>query len=107
MILVSKYMVPKGYLAIALFPFLFVKNAGLKANSYFMNHERIHLRQQVEMLIIPFFIWYGVEFLIRYVKYHNWNVAYRKISFEREAYFNEKDLNYLKSRSFWRFLKFI
>jgi hypothetical protein len=34
------------------------------------------------------------------------NVAYRNISFEKEAYTNEKDLNYLQSRSFWKFLNY-
>jgi hypothetical protein len=34
-------------------------------------------------------------------------MAYRNISFEREAYANEKDLDYLKRRSFFGFLKSI
>ena len=58
------------------------------------------------MLVIPFFIVYVTEFLIGYLKYRNWQLAYMNISFEREAYANEKDLYYLKQRSFWRFLKY-
>jgi hypothetical protein len=107
MILTSKYIVPNGYLGITLFPFVFVKDSKFKMNKYFLNHEQIHLRQQMEMLVIPFFIWYGIEFLVRYVQYKNWFLAYRNISFEREAYYKEKNLNYLKSRSFWSFLKFM
>ncbi len=99
-------MVPSGYLGITLFPFVFVKYSNLKENTYFLNHERIHLRQQMELLVIPFFIWYGLEFVLRYIQYGNWSSAYRNISFEREAYANEKDLNYLKTRSFWNFLKY-
>ena len=34
-------------------------------------------------------------------------MAYKTISFEREAYAKEKDLNYLKSRPFWNFINFI
>jgi hypothetical protein len=58
------------------------------------------------MLVLPFFIIYLTEFLLGYFKYKNWHLAYRNISFEREAYANEKDLCYLKQRSFWRFLKY-
>ncbi len=72
-----------------------------------MNHERIHLRQQIELLVVPFYVWYGLEFLLRLLQYRNRRKAYYNISFEREAYGNEKDLNYLKQRSFWNFLKYL
>lgn len=107
MILISKYWVPKGYVGIALFPFIVLRQSQLKGNSVLINHEKIHLRQQLELLIIPFFIWYGLEFLIRYLKYRNWRMAYVNISFESEAYKNEKDLEYLKSRSWYGFLKYV
>lgn len=100
-------MVPNGYAGVALFPFVFVKHAYLKHNTVFVNHERIHLKQQLELLIVPFFIWYGLEFLVRYVHCKNWHQAYRNISFEREAYQNEHDLEYLKKRSFWSSLKYL
>ena len=58
------------------------------------------------MLVLPFFIIYVTEFLIGYLKYKNWQKAYKNISFEREAYTNEKDLYYLKQRPFWRFLNY-
>jgi hypothetical protein len=105
MILISKYLVPKGYNGITIFPFVFLKNEVSKGDMVLINHERIHIRQQLELLIIPFFIWYGFEFLLRLFQYENWSIAYRNMSFEREAYKNKKDLNYLKSRSFWKFLK--
>lgn len=107
MILVSKYIVPKGYIGITLFPFVFVKHAQLKFDRVLINHERIHIRQQLELLILPFFLWYWLEFLIRYVHYKDWHQAYRNISFEREAYQNEQDLDYLKNRPFWNFLKYL
>jgi hypothetical protein len=72
-----------------------------------MNHERIHLRQQLELLILPFFIWYFLEFCLRWIKYEKFDLAYRNISFEREAYAKEKDLHYLKNKSIWSFLKYI
>ncbi|HXJ98173.1 MAG TPA: hypothetical protein VNJ50_04960 [Gelidibacter sp.] len=107
MILVSKYIVPKGYMGIALFPFVFVKELQFKHNNFFVNHERIHLKQQLELLVVPFFIWYGLEFLVRYWHFRNWHLAYRNISFEREAYQNELDLGYIKKRPIWNFLKYL
>jgi len=40
-------------------------------------------------------------------QYKNFDLGYRNISFEREAYSNEKDLVYLRKRTFWNFLKCI
>lgn len=106
MIFISKFLVPKGYTGLAVFPFVFLKHSSLKFDEILINHEKIHLRQQLELLIIPFYFLYCFEFLIRLIKYRNWTLAYRNISFEREAYIKEKDLNYLKSRPFWSFLKY-
>lgn len=107
MIVVSKFLVPKGYNGLTIFPFIFVKKEVLRIDKVLINHERIHLRQQIELFILPFFIWYMIEFFIRYTKYKSWYDAYINISFEREAYANEKDLVYLKTRSFWNFFKFL
>jgi hypothetical protein len=106
-VLVFKYLLPKGFKGISLFPFIIFSNKSCSKDLMLLNHEKIHIRQQLEMLVIPFYILYFLEFLIRYLQYKNWNLAYRNISFEREAYANEKDLNYLKKRSFWRFYKFL
>ncbi len=106
-LIVTKYLIPKGFRGLALFPFVFVKQPLDKENSVFVNHERIHLRQQLELLIIPFFIWYILEFFTRWIQYRNLDLAYRNISFEREAYDNEKNFDYLKKRFFWEFLKYI
>ena len=106
-LIVTKYLIPKGYRGMALFPFVFLKHSSDKENPLFVNHERIHLRQQLELLVIPFFIWYFLEFLMRLIQYGKMDLAYRNISFEREAYANEKELDYLKMRSFWNFLKYI
>ena len=106
-VVVNGLLLRKGFLGIALWPFLVLKERGLKQNGVFMNHERIHLRQQIEMGVLPFYLWYLLEFLIRFVQYRNARLAYRNISFEREAYANEKDLRYLKRRSCWGFRGYI
>jgi len=89
------------------FPFVILTDKNDALDKVCINHERIHLRQQLELLILPFYVWYGIEFLIKWFQYKDKNTAYRNISFEREAYKNEKELSYLKSRSFWKFFKFI
>jgi hypothetical protein len=107
MVFISKYLIPKGYNGLTIFPFVFLKNEVLKEDSIVMNHEKIHLRQQIELLVIPFYMVYFLEFLIRLTQYRNWHKAYRSISFEREAYANEHHLDYLNKRSFWSFLKYL
>lgn len=107
MIFISKHIVPRGYKGITIWPFVFLKSKFLKGNQILINHEKIHLRQQLELLVIPFYLVYGIEFLVKLIKYSNWHVAYKNISFEREAYGKEMDLDYLNHRPFWRFLKYL
>ena len=104
---VNKYLIPKGFRGLTAYPFVFLKYHADKENPVFINHERIHLRQQLELLILPFFIWYSLEYLFRLLKYNNKNHAYRNISFEREAYRNESNLDYLKNRRFFGFWKYL
>ena len=107
MILISKYLVPRGYIGISIFPFVILKYRTYKQDRILINHERIHLRQQLEGLIVIFYVWYTLEFLVKLFIYKNWQTAYKNLSFEREAYQNEKDLDYLKSRPFWSFINYI
>ncbi|SRR5690554_3783082 len=107
MVYISKILIPRGFRGITLYPFIVLKNKEDKNNSIIINHEKIHLRQQAEMLVVLFYIWYGLEFLIRLLQYKSRQMAYRNISFEREAYQNEKNTTYLKERFFWKFLKYI
>jgi len=106
-LIVFKYLTPKGFRGITFFPFVFLSDMQDKKNPSFVNHEKIHIRQQIEMLVIPFFIWYGIEFLFRWIQLKDRRAAYYNISFEREAYAKEKDLNYCKKRSFWKFLSYV
>lgn len=92
---------------ITLFPFILLRKKSDKGNHILINHEKIHIRQQLELLIIPFYIWYLSEYYLKYLQYRNAEKAYRNISFEREAYANEKNPDYLKHRKFWHFLKYI
>lgn len=91
----------------ALFPLLLVKRKELISDKVFMNHERIHFRQQVELLIIPFYILYLSNYFLNRFRYKDHDTAYRNICFEREAYFNEKDMQYLSGRKLFSWLRFV
>jgi hypothetical protein len=107
MIIASKYLVPEGYAAMALFPFIFVHDEKMKQNRVLINHERIHLRQQAELLVLPFYIWYVTEYIVNRLRYKDAKKAYRNISFEREAYGYEMNTEYLQNRPLWNFTKFL
>ncbi|MFD0976582.1 hypothetical protein [Salinimicrobium gaetbulicola] len=106
-VVVNKFLLSKNFDGVVLWPFIVLKRRALKENQVFMNHERIHLKQQVELFILFFFIWYLLEYLIRLIKYNDSYKAYSRISFEREAYANEKDLGYIPRRKLWGFLKYM
>ena len=90
----TKYIPVRGFSAINLLGVLFV-HPGVYLSQELINHERIHTAQILEMGIVGFYVWYLVEWLVRLLQRGN---AYRKISFEREAYENQRDLDYLKER---------
>lgn len=105
--IVSKQLVPKGFRGLTIFPFIFIKWEKDRQDQCLINHEMIHIYQQFEMLFLPFFVWYIVEFLIRWAHYKNAGLAYRNISFEREAYTNDRDAGYLSNRRWFAFRKYL
>ena len=102
MIIIKNNIMPfKGYKAMNLFGILFLRKP-YSLSEKDINHEAIHTAQMKELLFIFFYIIYFLEWLVRL--FINTN-AYRNISFEKEAYSNEKNLEYLKTRkhfSQWR-----
>lgn len=96
----------KGYKAVNLFGLLFVRgDAYMEAAD--INHEEIHTAQMKEMLYALFYLWYLAEWLVRLVQCRDVEKAYRSISFEREAYANEKDMGYLGRRRRYSWLKYL
>ncbi len=102
--LVSSCLVPKGYVAITIYPFIFFRNKA-SMTPRLINHEKIHLRQQIELLLVFFYLWYGIEYLYYYYKFRNWKTAYRNICFEREAFKHENDMSYLKRRKLFAYVR--
>lgn len=92
MLIKNKYIPFGKYKAVALYPFIFYKK---DINLIDVNHEKIHLKQQLELLILPFYILYAIFHLI---------YGYDKNPFEKEAYKYQSDLNYCRNRKFWAWL---
>ncbi len=91
---------------ICLYPFVLI-GKDIDVNHRLLNHERIHLRQQLETLILPFYLLYLLEFLYRMIQYRDFVVAYRNISFEREAYYFEAHVDYLEHRKPYAWMQFV
>lgn len=121
----------KGFLAITLWPFIFVRSE-LKAKfgDVDENHEDIHGCQQVEVMAtvaaivlvaflfgasvwwftsvpVSFYTLYILEWLIRLVVHGNQKEAYRNISFEQEAYLHESDFDYIPYRKHFAWIKYL
>lgn len=118
----------EGFVAITVWPFVFVRRSEEgKYDSVADNHEHIHGKQQQEMLaagalmgdalmiltgslwwllLLPaFFWWYLIEYALRSM--FGTGNAYRNISFEREAYANEKDFDYNRKRIPFSWLRYM
>jgi hypothetical protein len=91
----------------AFFPFILVKKLSFISHNDFINHEKIHLRQQLELLLIGFYILYLLHYFYNLIKFFDHNEAYLNIVFEREAYAMETETNYLKNRKFWAWRGFL
>ena len=107
MIVIFKHFFYRNYVGLSLWPFIILKEDGLKNDEVLINHERIHLRQQRELLIVPFYLLYLTEWLLRTVLYLNSYRAYQNISFERVAYANEKNPEYLSHRKPFSFVDYL
>tara|TARA_B110000259_G_scaffold186215_1_gene236909 strand:+ start:2229 stop:2603 length:375 start_codon:yes stop_codon:yes gene_type:complete len=97
---------------ITLWPFIVLREYYQGTTNYWrskreriINHESIHIKQQEELLIIPFYVLYILEWFIKLFFYGK--KAYYNISFEREAYNNERDLEYLNNRKKYNWIKLI
>ncbi len=92
--------------AVTVFPFIFLVSRDHAVDKTLLQHENIHIRQALELGVLPFYIWYLLEFLVLYLRHRNMQQAYLHIIFEREAYTYQADLDYLQKRKRWAFLRF-
>ena len=108
-VIYTRHFPPGSFHGINLFGVVFVQRRWGEMAPEELNHELIHTLQQWEMEFLLFYLWYGVEYVVRLVQYRfDATKAYYNISFEREAYANERNLDYLRKRrvfSWWRYLR--
>ncbi len=121
----------QGYKAVAIWPLIFARESTKPLKTYEENHEKTHLRQQLEVLIasavamaalILVFGWswwwmlvslavyytsYGIDYAVRYLAYGSSDEAYRNIAAEQEAYNNQYDTAYLKRRRPFAWVEYI
>lgn len=96
-----------GPAAIMKFPFIIVRNLQAAMYDPLLNHELIHLRQYSEL-------WYfGARWFLRYDAYRLRKMGfsgydlYMNLAFEREAWKNMDDLEYLSNRPKKAYKKYI
>lgn len=113
---IKNSFIPWGYADyINLFGVIFTKRDNIKLSKQVINHESIHTLQMKYLLYIPFYILYVIEWLfkipvamfINQSKYGLLQYAYRSISFEQMAYYNDKNYDYLETANPYEWVKYI
>jgi len=85
-----------GKRGITLYPFILIIPE-LRDDEVILNHERIHIEQQRELYVGGFYVLYVLYWL--YGLLTGPQGAYRNIPFEREAYDNQQNADYLSIRA--------
>ena len=93
--------------AITLYPFVLLRYPDDRRDPVLLNHERIHLRQQLELLVVPFYVWYLAEYVWHRLRGIGHVASYLRISFEQEAYANEQRHQYLDHRPPFAFRNYL
>lgn len=111
-----------GFKAMALWPFIFIRS-DKKMKAEDLRHEKIHGRQQAELLIVGFWILYVVNCIVefclcsanqnrgqqtnpRYKRRNLWHRISHALVLEREAYSKQGDKQYLEKRPWMGWTKF-
>ena len=103
-VIVNKWLTPPLASGIAIYPFIFLKSSKYVKKSVIV-HERIHLRQQAELLVLPFYLLYFLNGVINLLSAAKPDF-YRTILFEKEAFANESDSKYLLTRKAFAWTKY-
>lgn len=91
--------------AMAIYPFIIFQNQQSRKSATIIRHELIHFRQQLELLILPFYVLYLLNYVINLALYRKHDRAYRNILFEREAYAKDTDPDYLTQRRWFAWIR--
>lgn len=132
--ILANFFLTRNYIAITLFFNSFFKESRWDYFDSQINHEKIHQVQQLECTVLGlvvglllviffglpwymvlilglglFYLIYGVEYLaIHFSGYwKNQSQRYHDVSFEEEAHNNDENLDYLKDRKPFAWIKYI
>tara|TARA_R110000824_G_scaffold96709_3_gene231399 strand:+ start:759 stop:1085 length:327 start_codon:yes stop_codon:yes gene_type:complete len=89
--------------AVMIWPFILIDKKNNR--KILLMHERIHFKQAIELLILPFYVIYTLHYLWGLILFLNHNQAYLNVIFEREAYKCAHNPNYLKTRKPYAWLR--
>ncbi len=106
-VIYNKYFPFKPFLATNFFGLIICRGKKGKLSDVDINHEYIHTLQQRELFYVGFMLLYYFEWLYWLCRLRNVMKAYYAISFEREAYRNEKNLKYSKTRHRFAWFKLL
>lgn len=105
---IGKILLGQGAGALALFPFVIVRDTVILENDEYIRHESIHLRQYIETLIVGLvFIGLGQYLYARYILKKSKLQSYYFMSHEQEAHQNDQDPIYLETRKWFSFYKYL
>lgn len=123
-VIYNKFIPPKGFYAITVIKWIFVRDKykhlnGSSIYNKMINHESIHEQQILDFTpeafpswlryiigSICFYLLYGFEWLFKLIPcLITKRSTYRSLCAEQEAYENEDNLNYLESRPKLSWLK--
>lgn len=131
---VAKVFLSPSYKAITLVYNSFFKHKVEECKPDDINHECIHQIQQIECSIVGlvlgiilwlsfgisfwwvvaltfgfFYLWYVIEYLIImcFAKWNKQNERYHDVSFEEEAHNNDHDLEYIRTRKHYSWVKYV
>lgn len=94
--------------AITLWPFIIFRG---EASESVLNHEKIHIAQQQECFVVFFYFLYVFFWARNLIKFRKekdlFYMAYMNIPFEIEAYENQDNLDYCKSRSTYSWFSYV
>ena len=114
-VIINSFIPFSGFGYINLFGRIFTRNSKLKLSAQTENHEGIHTLQGKYLLWILFYLLYFIEWVIKIIpsmfcdrgKYSILRYAYRSISFEQQAFYNQDNLDYLRKANPYEWVKYI
>lgn len=97
----------KIYAGQSFFIFIILREERFRYNYKLINHEKIHQRQQRELLFVGHWILYLFFYLYHLAITRSHIKAYERIPFEREAYAHQSNLKYLNDRPAYNWRKYL